>query len=110
MLNPTAWNWQNFAGFFWVCRLPLSPSLETCADSCVLQAGSCFLCFVYTFFRLPEPRGRTFAELDVLFEHRIVARKFENTHVDVWQEEIDGHGVMNSYQEKVAASHVNEKV
>jgi MFS transporter, SP family, general alpha glucoside:H+ symporter len=73
------------------------------------QAGSCFLCFVYTFFRLPEPRGRTFAELDVLFEHGIAARKFEKTHVDVWQEEVDGHGVMNSYQEKVAADHVTEK-
>jgi SP family general alpha glucoside:H+ symporter-like MFS transporter len=39
MLNPTAWNWKGKAGFFW--------------------AGMCFLCWLWTYFRLPEPRGRT---------------------------------------------------
>lgn len=52
MLNPSAWNWGNYAGFFW--------------------AGICFCCIVYTYFRLPEPRGRTFAELDLLFERGLV--------------------------------------
>ncbi|KAG7109743.1 General alpha-glucoside permease like protein [Verticillium longisporum] len=68
MLNPTAWNWQNKAGFFW--------------------AGLCFLCLVYTYFRVPEPRGRTFAELDVLFEHKVTARQFEKTKVNVFEEEV----------------------
>lgn len=70
MLNPSAWNWGNFAGFFW--------------------AGICFCCIVYTYFRLPEPRGRTFAELDLLFEREIPARKFESTHVDVFTESVNG--------------------
>jgi SP family general alpha glucoside:H+ symporter-like MFS transporter len=69
MLNPTAWNWRGKAGFFW--------------------AGFCFLCVIWTFFRLPEPKGRTFGELDVLFEQKIPARKFASTVVDPF--DIDGH-------------------
>lgn len=69
MLNPDAWNWKNYAGFFW--------------------AGICFLCIIYTFFRLPEPRGRSFAELDVLFERKVPARKFHKTKVDVFHEHVE---------------------
>ncbi|KEY69519.1 hypothetical protein S7711_02056 [Stachybotrys chartarum IBT 7711] len=78
MLNPGAWNWGNYAAFFW--------------------AGSCFLCIIYVFFRLPEPRGRTFAELDVLFEKKISARKFASTHVDVFQEMVE-ETVMHRYEQ-----------
>ncbi|KAG5297983.1 trehalose transporter [Histoplasma ohiense] len=66
MLNPSAWNWGNFAGFFW--------------------GGSCFCCTVYTYFRVPEPRGRSFAELDILFERGVSARNFSGTVVDVFGE------------------------
>ncbi|RDW88229.1 MFS transporter-15 [Coleophoma cylindrospora] len=62
MINPTAWGWGGKAGFFW--------------------CGICFLCWVWTFFRLPEPKGRTYGELDVLFEHKVPARQFSTTHVD----------------------------
>ncbi|KAJ5382409.1 Major facilitator superfamily domain general substrate transporter [Penicillium concentricum] len=68
MINPTAWNWKAKAGFFW--------------------AGSCLLCFVWTFFRLPETKGRTFAELDILFERGVNARKFANTSVDLFSHAI----------------------
>ncbi|KAJ4021776.1 hypothetical protein NW752_004784 [Fusarium irregulare] len=78
MLNPTAWDWGNYAGFFW--------------------GGICFLCIIYTFFRLPEPSGRTFAELDVLFERGISARKFASTEVDVFHETVE-ENVMNRYEE-----------
>ena len=70
MLNPGAWNWGNYAGFFW--------------------AGICFLCIIYTYFRIPEPSGRSFAELDVLFERGISARKFSSTRVDVFDEMVEG--------------------
>jgi SP family general alpha glucoside:H+ symporter-like MFS transporter len=72
MLNPTAWDWRNFAGFFW--------------------AASCGLCIVYVFFRVPEPSGRTFAELDILFERGISARKFAATQVDVFGDENERRG------------------
>ncbi|KAF2665207.1 alpha glucoside transporter [Microthyrium microscopicum] len=62
MLNPTAWNWGAKAGFFW--------------------AGTCFLSFVWTYFRLPEPKGRTYGELNILFNQKISARKFNSTIVD----------------------------
>lgn len=47
------------------------------------------MCIVYTYFRIPEPRGRTFAELDVLFERGISARKFATTEVDVFHETVE---------------------
>jgi SP family general alpha glucoside:H+ symporter-like MFS transporter len=62
MLNPTAWNWGAKTGFFWACI--------------------CFCCLIWTFFRLPEPKGRTYAELDLLFEMKVSARKFSSTKVD----------------------------
>jgi SP family general alpha glucoside:H+ symporter-like MFS transporter len=68
MINPTAWNWKAKAGFFW--------------------AGSCVLCFVWTFFRLPETKGRTYAELDILFERKVNARKFATTSVDLFSHEV----------------------
>lgn len=74
MLNPTAWDWGNFTGFFW--------------------AGLAGGCVVYTYFRVPEPRGRTFAELDLLFERKVAARKFEGTEVDVFDETVGGLAVV----------------
>jgi len=62
--NPTAWNWGNYAGFFW--------------------AGTTALVFTYHYFRLPEPSGRSFAEIDLLFEMRIPARKFATTQVNAF--------------------------
>ncbi|KAJ5273163.1 hypothetical protein N7478_008288 [Penicillium angulare] len=77
MLNPGSWNWGNYAGFFW--------------------GGICFLCIIYAFFRIPEPRGRSFAELDLLFERNVSARKFATTQVDVFDETIEGR-VINDYR------------
>ncbi|CAG9951086.1 unnamed protein product [Clonostachys rosea f. rosea IK726] len=82
MLNPTAWNWQNFTGFFW--------------------AGICFLCIIYTYFRVPEPKGRTFAELDLLFEKHISARKFASTEIDVFHEAVD-ESTMERYEKTTEA-------
>jgi SP family general alpha glucoside:H+ symporter-like MFS transporter len=62
MINPTAWNWGAKTGFFW--------------------AGIGVLTTTWVFFRLPEPKGRTFAELDVLFEQKVPARQFAKTEVD----------------------------
>lgn len=65
MLNPSAWNWGAKSAFFW--------------------AGTCFLCLVWTFFRLPEPKGRTYGELDILFEQGVPARKFKDTVVQEYE-------------------------
>jgi len=88
-LTATAWNWRavshtsifekflnslanfnfQYAGFFW--------------------SGSCALMTIWIFFRLPEPKGRTYGELDVLFERKVPARKFKTTNVDFFRVSFD---------------------
>ncbi|KZV83510.1 sugar transporter [Exidia glandulosa HHB12029] len=80
MVNPTAWNWKKLTAFFW--------------------AGICFLCIIYTYFRIPEPAGRSFAELDLLFEHHVSARKFSSTDVDVFESEESNKVVLEAENEK----------
>ncbi|KAL6229535.1 hypothetical protein BDW75DRAFT_249581 [Aspergillus navahoensis] len=63
-MNPTAWNASGKTGFFW--------------------GGTALLVFIWAFFRLPEPKGRTYAELDILFATKVPARKFASTPVDVY--------------------------
>lgn len=65
MLNPDAWNWKAKSGFFW--------------------AGLGLLCLVWTYFRLPEPKDRTYGEIDILFEQRVSARKFKSAVIDPFQ-------------------------
>lgn len=44
--------------------------------------GVCTLTLVWALLRLPETRGKTYEELDVLFEKKVPAWKFAKTHVD----------------------------
>jgi SP family general alpha glucoside:H+ symporter-like MFS transporter len=55
-MNPQAWNLRGYTGFFW--------------------GATAFLTFVWAFFRLPETKGRTFEDLDILFAKKVPARKF----------------------------------
>lgn len=64
-LNPGAWNWGPYSAFFW--------------------AGTCFMTLTWSYFRLPEPKGRTYGELDVLFEMGVPARKFKSTDINTDQ-------------------------
>lgn len=64
MVNPTEGNWKGKAGYFW--------------------AGTCFLFFIWAFFRLPETRNRTFEEIDILFLERVKLRDFDNYQVDAY--------------------------
>ena len=61
-------------------------------------------CIIYTYFRVPEPQGRSFAELDLLFERGISARKFSTTDVDVFGETADSD-VSNMCEEKLKTCH-----
>ncbi|KAL8364826.1 hypothetical protein RB595_003890 [Gaeumannomyces hyphopodioides] len=67
MLNPTAWNWKSRTAFFW--------------------AGLDLLVIVWVYFRLPEPTGFTYAELDRLFELGVPARKFHSVGIDVFRKD-----------------------
>jgi SP family general alpha glucoside:H+ symporter-like MFS transporter len=68
-LGDANWNWGAKTAFFW--------------------SGTCLCVVIWVYFRLPEPKGRTYGELDVLFEQKVSARKFASTQVDPY-----GHGVM----------------
>lgn len=57
MLNPTAWNWKGKTGFFF--------------------AGATLLCLIWCYFRLPEPKGLTYLELDILFEKKAKTKQFK---------------------------------
>ena len=46
--------------------------------------GTCLLSLVFTFFCIPEPKGRTFAELDILFQKNTPARQFATTPVNLF--------------------------
>ena len=63
MLNPTAWNWKG--------------------KTCFLWAGTCFACLIWCYYRLPEPKGLTYMELDILFEKRAKAKKFKEFQVNL---------------------------
>lgn len=63
-MNPTEWNASGKTGFFW--------------------AGTSFCIFMWAFFRLPEPKDRTYGEMDILFANKVPARKFASTKVDAY--------------------------
>lgn len=53
----------------------------------VLLVGGCAtLITIWGYFRLPETKGRSFHELDVLFAKKVSARKFKSTDVDSFDE------------------------
>lgn len=62
--NPTEWNLKGKAGFFW--------------------AATAGIIFIWSFFRLPEVKGRTYEELDILFARGLPAREFSKAHVDAY--------------------------
>ncbi|PLB53878.1 putative MFS alpha-glucoside transporter [Aspergillus steynii IBT 23096] len=68
MLNVDAWNWRGKSGFFW--------------------GALCIICLTWSFFRLPEPKGRSYAELDILFERKTRTREFAKAKTGL----IDGEG------------------
>ncbi|KAH8690272.1 putative MFS transporter [Talaromyces proteolyticus] len=43
-----------------------------------LFGGISLVCYIWCFFRLPESKGRTFEELDILFERKVPPRNFKN--------------------------------
>ncbi len=61
MLNASAANWRGKTGFFF--------------------GGLSTIAAVWCYWRLPETKGRTFQELDHMFEARVPPRKFRNYEV-----------------------------
>ena len=62
MINPDEANMQGKLGFFF--------------------GGLAALCFVWAYFRVPETKGRTYEELDILFERKVPTRAFAGYVID----------------------------
>ena len=62
LINPTEANLKGKAAFFWF--------------------GLAVLTTIWAAFRLPETKGRTYEEPDILFEKRISAWRFASTKID----------------------------
>jgi SP family general alpha glucoside:H+ symporter-like MFS transporter len=85
---PEGWGWGAKSAFFW--------------------AGTCALCVTWIYFRLPEPKGRTYGEMDILFERKVSARKFKTTYLDIFRSDHLGIVEKNGSDEKRKGS--DEKV
>jgi SP family general alpha glucoside:H+ symporter-like MFS transporter len=62
MLNANEANWRGKAGFFF--------------------GGVSLICFIWCFLRIPESKGRTFEELDIMFDLKVPARGFSSYQID----------------------------
>ena len=62
VLNPTKGNWKGKSGF--------------------LAGGLCLVVALWAFFRLPECKGRTYEELDIMFSKKLKAREFSKYEID----------------------------
>ncbi|KOS20795.1 Maltose permease MAL61 [Escovopsis weberi] len=76
LINPTEGNLKGKAAFVWF--------------------GVGVLVTIWGFFRIPETKGRTFAELDVLFENKVPAWRFSSEKVDVLTEVVEDRRVRDS--------------
>ena len=64
ILNPTGWDLKGKGGFVW--------------------GAFCFISLVWAYFRLPEFKDRTEAEIDMLFEKRISPKHFAEQTIDAF--------------------------
>jgi sugar porter (SP) family MFS transporter len=76
MLNSDEANWGGKAGF--------------------LFGGISFACLIWCFFRLPESAGRTYEELDIMFQRKVPLRKFKN--YDLLGENTEGVGSSEKHE------------
>lgn len=59
LLNTTGWNVAGKCGYVW--------------------GGTAFISMVVAYFWLPELKGRSYREIDILFQRKVPAREFEKT-------------------------------
>ncbi|KAK7699143.1 hypothetical protein SLS64_011920 [Diaporthe eres] len=67
MLNPDEANLGGKCGYVW--------------------AGTGFVCFLAAFFFLPEMKGRSYREIDILFKRKVPARQWKKTAIDIEADE-----------------------
>jgi SP family general alpha glucoside:H+ symporter-like MFS transporter len=87
MVGKNDWNWGAKGGFFW--------------------AGIALLFIAWGYFRLPEPKGFTYSELDLMFEHRVSARRFTREAADALKPQLTD--VAMQYEKQNGVEHVESR-
>ncbi len=80
MINQDQANWRGKIGFFFGERKS-SPHVLTFLglDAKYERIGGLsVLCLIWAYFRIPETKGRTYEELDLMFERKVKTRAFKN--------------------------------
>lgn len=67
MLNPQGVNLRGQCGYVW--------------------GGTALVCLIVAWWGLPEMKGRSYREIDIMFKRRIPARKWKQTVVDINDDE-----------------------
>ncbi|KAJ5659500.1 Maltose permease [Penicillium longicatenatum] len=67
MLNPTGGNLGGKCGYVW--------------------GGTGLFCWVMAYFFVPEMKGRSYREIDILFNRKVPARKWKETAIDIQDDE-----------------------
>jgi len=67
MLNPTGGNLGGKCGYVW--------------------GGTGLACLITAYFFLPEMKGRSYREIDIMFKRKIPARKWKETVIDIQDDE-----------------------
>lgn len=66
----------------------LNPQQADLGGKCgYVWGGTGLFCLIVAYFQLPEFKGRSYRELDILFKRRVSARKFKSTVVDIKDDE-----------------------
>ncbi|OCF78039.1 hypothetical protein I204_02045 [Kwoniella mangroviensis CBS 8886] len=86
MVTATAWNWGAKSAYFWL--------------------GCNLVCLTWTFFRLPETGGFSFAELDILFANKVPTRQFTKVKITHEAVEIGTEKQAFDHDEKGEIEHV----
>jgi len=75
IINVTAANWRGKSGFLW--------------------GGFCVVSTLWCYFRIPETKGRTYEEIDLMFENRVPIKDFRTYRFET----IDGIPVTDASRE-----------
>jgi SP family general alpha glucoside:H+ symporter-like MFS transporter len=81
MVGKNDWNWVSLNHNL-LYQLYTILTRRKGAKGAFFWAGIAFLFIIWGYFRLPEPKGFTYSELDLMFEHRVSARKFTREAAD----------------------------
>lgn len=85
MLNPTGGDRESFFAWIFLIRMLMVGAV---GGKCGYVWGATgLICFVVAFFGLPEMKGRSYREIDILFKRGVPARKWTKTEIDVNDDE-----------------------